>query len=276
MSDASVAGAPDAPSWWAVAGRLEMLAVACLVAIPPVMVVAHRSTIFTLVVSTLLAVGGAALGRRDVAFPSCLRRVVGSPLPVVLAALAAWAAVTFAWTPAPLSALRSAGEFLLPVAAALVLALAVGARPWPALAVALAISLIFASLMIVTDLSTGLAVRRWAGLRADSFVLNRPALTLLVFLPAGLLMLARENRPVLAAAVALAVSGAILASESGAARLGLLAAAGAAAAAWLSPRATMAIAGVALAAAFALAPVSGELADREPAAGPPQRARRLA
>lgn len=235
---------------------------ACLVALAPVMVVAHRSSVLALTLAAAFAVAAKLLDGGGAALRAVVARSLAGPLGLACVAFLAWALLSAGWSASPALSVQALGEFTLPLVAALVLAAALPAVDRRHAALALGASLLLASAMVLADLASGLALRRATGLRPDSFVLNRPALVLVVLLPPAICLLLRQRAIGAALLVAALVSMAALRSDSGAARLGLAAMAAAAAVTALSDRAALALAGAGLALALALAPVMGDLAER--------------
>jgi O-antigen ligase len=158
------------------------------------------------------------------------------------------------------------------VAEAVVTLLAVLVVGWLALPIlprwtilALAGSFALACLLILTELETDLVLRRLAGLRFNSFIFNRPAVTLaILFWPMATLLTRHWGRAGLWASLALGLLMVVtvLRSDSGASGFALLAAGlGFIVARFARP---LALAGLVLGlvASFALAPVMGEIAAR--------------
>lgn len=241
-------------------GRLWAAAAVLTAAAPVVLALSHRSIPLVLSIAAVLALlaewGEGSLPR----LWASARRVLSGPLGLAALAFLAWAAVSIAWAPAQAKSLRDYGEFAGSLIAPFVLALALPRRmPRRALALFLG-GVVVASVIIVADLWSGLAFRRALGLRPDSFVYNRPALTLLV-LAAPLLSLWRAV-PIPAALAGVLLALTISRSESGAAVLGLFVGGLSFAAARLLPRRTaIGLAAAGLGAALALAPIAGELLE---------------
>lgn len=244
------------------AEHLRAAAVLALAAMPVAMVVAHRSSLLVVTVAAVLAAAAAGQDGEGRALLRRLAALLGSPVGIAAVAALGWALLAVTWSSRPGPSLGAYGEFGLALVSGLVLAATLPGRMAPAAPLWFAAGLLVAAALVVVDLSTGLAIRRAAGLRAQGFVLNRPALTLLVLLPATVWLLGRDGRRGLATLVAAAVVVAILRSESGAARLGLLAAGAASGLALVSRRAAVVLVGAGLLAAVAVAPVLGEVADR--------------
>jgi O-antigen ligase len=241
---------------------LERIAVGCLVAVPPAMAIAHRSSPLFVALAALAALGAAAAEDRLSELGRDLAEALSSPIGSAARAFLAWAMVSAAWSPSGPHALAALAEFVLPSGAAVILALTLPMRMARSSVLLLAGGMMLASVIILADLASGLALRKVLGLRADPFVLNRPALTLLVLLPVAVWLLVRDGRRWLALGLAILVAAAILRSESGAAKLGLTALVAAGGLTLLARRAGLALVGAALLTALAVAPVAGEIADR--------------
>jgi O-antigen ligase len=234
---------------------------AALALMPFVMTLANRSS--PVVVG--LAASAFLLGRWREGTPlrALLLPPLGTPLGKAALAFLAWSVVSIAWSPFPTLSLRVLGEFLPTLTAAYLLVRLAPGRI-PAFAPGLgALAILFAGLYIAIDLAAGLPVERVLGHRMAAFVFNRPALTLdLIAAPLALLLWRMGDR--LGALATLAFAGiGILRSISGAAAMGL--AAGVAMAGLgriLLRRAGIALTGVALGLAVALAPVEGDLLAR--------------
>jgi O-Antigen ligase len=250
---------PDAesrarPLWWASATVF-----ACM---PPAMAFAHRSAPLFVTLAAFLALLASL---REGSLPALLQEakaVLRRPLGIAALAFLLYAFISIAWSPARGVSLYAFGEFVLPLAAGFVLALTLPARAPRWLWVLLALFAIGAALTLLIDLFLDLPVRRALGWRMNTFVYNRPALTLLVVAPPLLTALWGQELRRLALVVAVFLGAAILRSDSGAATLGLIVGGAAyAVARWARPVA-LAAATAAVVGAIALAPVTGELLER--------------
>jgi O-antigen ligase len=231
---------------------------------PTAMAVAHRSSPLVMAVSALMAVAALTMERGWAEFAADLRKVLRTPLGLAVLAFLAWSLASLLWSEFRSSSLRALLEFWFPVAASLLLALALPHRlpRWGVWVLAGALAL--ACALILAQLYTDLAVRRALGMRFHSFIFNRPVLTLLVVLVPVLAALRRQGRWGWAAGwglIALTLAT-IARSESGAAALGAAIAAAAGLAAYLAPGVVVRVATVAVVLAFATAPIVGPLADR--------------
>jgi len=177
--------APTNTAHASTADALRLAAFACLMALAPAMVVAHRSSVLTVTLAACLAGAAATLEGHAAALGRNLRQAVSGPTGAAALAFLLFGLATIGWSPRPAASLRVLGEFVLPIAACLVLAATLPGRLPRAAPILVAGSLALAAALLIGDLASGLAARHWAGLRAQSFVLNRPALTLLVLLPAA-------------------------------------------------------------------------------------------
>jgi O-antigen ligase len=247
------------------ADGLRRTAATCLALIPLAMAVAHRSSPLVITLAASAALAAVAAQRQLHGMLDQAGRRLRTPLGVAWLAFLAWAALSIVWSPAKATSLHAFGEFILPVAAAFVLALTLAGH-MPRHAVwAFAGAAALACILIGLDLK-GVGVRRALGIRSYLFLANRPALTLLVLLaPLVELALCLRRRMIALATAATAVAvvtGAILLSYSGAAKFGLAAGAAAFGATWLSRRLVLSVLSLALMAGFALAPIWGDAADR--------------
>jgi O-antigen ligase len=250
----------DAPA----ARWLHSAAVLFLAFLPVAMVVANRSSIAFLVLSTLCALGGliAEGGWRDLV--ARVRAALATPLGLATLAFLGWSGLSVMWSGARPVSLHYLGEFWLPVCTALVLAFILPSRLSRAGLWTIAAFLVLACAMVLFELATGITYRRTLGLRADGHIFNRSTVTILTLaIPVwvGLLrgqgLLPRMGALVLVGCVA-AVS---LLTESGAAALGLAVAVLATAAALVAPRLALWAGGIALLALLAVAPVLGSSAQ---------------
>jgi exopolysaccharide production protein ExoQ len=250
---------PDAasrarPLWWACGAVF-----ACM---PPAMGFAHRSAPLFVTVAALLALIACL---REGSLPALLeqgRRVLATPLGIAALAFLAYALLSTAWSPAPRTSLFAYGELLIPLVASFVLALALPSRAPRWLWIVLALLAIGATLVLLIDLSLGLPVRRFMRWRMNTFVYNRPALTLLVLAPPLLTALIMQKQKWLALSVGLLITAAIFQSESGAAKLGTVVGGVAYAVARWRRTAALTIAAAAIVAAFVVSPITGQVLDR--------------
>jgi hypothetical protein len=230
-------------------------------AVPFAMAVAHRSAPLVAGTGTALALAALTVEGRLVAL---LREACGlalTPLGAASLAFLVFAAASVAWSPDPGASAYGFIEFIVPVSGALGLALALPGRT-PRWAFLLLAVMAIAACVLTFEVWTGMAVRRAIGVRWNSFVYNRPALTLLALAPPLLWGLAAQGRRWLAAACVVLIASAILQSDSGAATFGLAAAVLAYLVARFSRAAALAVATAGIVLAVALAPVAGELMQR--------------
>jgi O-antigen ligase len=245
------------------AGRvLAQLATLCLAILPAAMAVAHRSSPLVIALAMVAIIGAVWSEGRLSELRDDVVEAFSTPLGAAVLAFLAWSAASTAWSPSPPRAVTALGEFVLPLAAAFILSLTLPQRMDSRSVLLLAGGVILAAMLMLADLATGLAIRRAAGMRADLFVLNRPALTLLVLLPVGIWLLVRDRRRWLTVVMAVIVAAAILQSVSGAAKFGLFALFATGGMTLLARRAGLALVGGSLLAALAIAPVMGEIAER--------------
>jgi exopolysaccharide production protein ExoQ len=229
-----------------------------LATMPLVMAIAHRSAPLVIVLATVPALAAAAVERRAAALRRDLVAVLSTPLGITCIAFLLFAALSIAWSPDPKTSLQGFVEFIVPISGVLALALTLPGRTPRFLFTVLAAAGIAACVLMLYELWSVMALRRALGMRWNTFIYNRPALTLLVLAPPLIWGLAAEGRRRLAAAVAVVTAAAIVASDSGAATLGLLVGAAAYLVARWRRQAALAVAAAGIA-AVALAPVAGEL-----------------
>jgi hypothetical protein len=241
------------------AEALVRAAAVLLAALPLAMAIAHRSAPLVVVIAMTLVLAALALEGRLGALLRKARSAALTPLGTASLAFLAFALLSIAWSPDRNTSLYGFIEFAVPISGALGLALALPGRTPRFAFRLLAVMAILACVLMLADLWTVMALRRMAGGRWNSFIYNRPALTLVVLLPPLLWGLLGEGRRWLAAGTAALVGLAIQQSDSGAAVLGLGAAATAYVVARVSRAAALATATAGIVLAVVLAPVAGEL-----------------
>ncbi|MDR6874817.1 hypothetical protein J2Y55_005855 [Bosea sp. BE125] len=272
MSATSQESAPEEPALPRQAALALNIASALLIMLPPVMWAANRSAPLLLSLAALAVLVAEILAGRLSTRLTQARALLGRPLALALLGFLAWGLVTLLWSHLPRAGLGMYGELVLSLVSGFVVALC-----WPQTAPvragrALGWSLALTGILVLGELRLGPGLRDALGLRSQLYIFNRPLLTCLLLLaPAvhGLWTVPGTGRGgrALAALVAFFVTAAIMAGESGAAKLGVMLMA----ATWLIALAVprLALAGVALAfvAMMAVAPVLGPLADRVLPAG---------
>jgi O-antigen ligase len=257
LSSATEPGARAAAWLWRAA--------AIVLAMMPVgMAVAHRSSPVFLITAAVLALGATVLEGRSADLIGKVRAALFAPLGRAGLAFFGWTLVSIGWSAFPGVSVAAFGEFWFPVIAAVTLGLALPGRAPRWAGWLLSATLALACVMILYELSTGLALRRELGVRSVSFIFNRPVLTILVCLAPLLSFLAAQGatgRLTGCAAAALALAAAS-ASESGAAAFGLATGSLVFALACMVPRAVRHAAIATTIVVFAFAPVLGALGDR--------------
>lgn len=246
------------------AGPAFALSCGILAAMPLVMWAANRSAPLVLALAALAMLVDAGRGGRLSALPRRVLAALSGPLGLACCAFLVWALVSVSWSHRPGPGLAMWGEFVLPAAASLVLALA-SPRPLPRWAWRmLALALVAAGLLTILEMSAGLGHRALLGQSQYSFALNRPALTCLVLAGPAIATLwrGRDADRLLATLIALTVAAAVFSSESGAGKLGLVVLVLAWPAARLLPRLTLAAVATGIVALILIAPWLGEVADR--------------
>lgn len=239
-------------------------AMAVLAVMPLGMAIAHRSSPFFLVLSALCVLGAVAAEGRLKELARDIGNALRPPLGLVALAFLGWSLVSVGWSEFRGLSLRALGEFWLPLAAALVLGLRLPQRMTRLAFWILAGSAVAACLLIIAELSTGLTMRQSLGMRFNSYIFNRPALTLLVLAPPLAVWLAGRER--IGGALALAFSAFLLGtaaySDSGAASLGFIVTLIVFLFARLAPRTSLCLAAGAIVVVMAGAPFFGSVSDR--------------
>jgi O-antigen ligase len=259
----ATAGRPVSDLRLRLAEALWRAGMAALATMPFAMAIAHRSTPLFLALSALFSLGGVAaegqlrrLGRDAVL-------ALTTPLGLAVLAFLGWSVVSIAWSPFRGLSVTALGELWIPIACGFVLALILPERMTRGAFWLLAGAVVAACLLILIDLKTGLAARQSLGMRANTFIFNRPTLTLLVLMPPLLTWLAGSGRRGWAygTGVALAFGLTLAHSDSGAALLGLLVMGPVFLLAWFAPRITGWLAATACVIAIASAPFLGAISE---------------
>jgi O-antigen ligase len=203
-----------------------------------------------------------------------MRMLATGPVGVPLLLFLAWAALSVLWSHRPRAGLQDWAELALPMAAGLLLATA-----WPAHAPrwalrAIATSVLIATLFTLGELILGPGLRFMLGIRPHSFIFNRTTICLLLMIiPVCVVFLVpvsrwiekpweqRVMRQGMVIAFAL-FALCLLKTESGAVRLGALAAVAVGLMSWLLPRLTVPAFAAGLVAMVALGPVQGLIGER--------------
>lgn len=237
--------------------RLERAALALLAALPVAMAFANRSAAAVVAIAGLLALAARlADGGR-------VRDLMPAPGLALLAALAfiGWAAISLTWSHAPGTSLFVMAEAGAPFLGGVLLLHALPRRLPRWCVRAAALSFAAACLIIIVELALGLASREALGLRAQTFIFNRPVMMMLMlFFPLAVHMDRlgwRRWALLLAALLILTVEQA----TSGAAMLGLLLALPAFLVTLANRRLGIALASAMLAGSLLLAPVKGDILE---------------
>ena len=239
-----------------------------LAAIPLAMWAATRSAPLFLCLAALafLVAGLAADG--GVQMRARARKLLSSPLAILLLVFALWALASTSWSHQPLAGLRMWGEFMLPPAAGLVIAASGAFAPSRQFLRVLAVTVILASCLLFYEFLTEFAVRKWLALdrRQESFYFNRAALTPLILAVPVIYRLWREGGGfdrALAGLVGLVVTVLVFVSDSEAAKLGLVVMLVARLAFAAAPRLILAATAAAFLATMALAPAIGPVLEAQ-------------
>ncbi len=243
-------------------------AAGALALMPLAMWLASRSAPLFLALAAVFALVAwvrecALTGRSPLpAMPSLRALGQGGPAVVMLAIFLAFALLSIAWSHDRPASLRAFGELMIPILSGLVVALILPGRAprWAGWALCGALGL--AVVLTLFELNGQNLWRLRHGLRAQTFIFNRTLITaLLLALPLAAWLILR-GRNGLAIALMVLVGSGLMASDSGAGKLGLAVAAAGACAAMIAPRLAAAAAAAGLVALIALAPVKGEILDQ--------------
>jgi len=206
--------------------HLENIGHGLIVALPVAMAIANRSSPLFLacaaffVLASRLASGAIRFDR------SALTGVRPGALVLVLCGVA-YPLISLGWAMRPAAGLFTLGEAIIPVVSGAVLILSWRATPPPRWMIrALAGSMLIAAGLIVAELLLNFPLRPLLARRVGTFIHNRPVVTLFLMTGPVLVLLGFRERRTLFWAVLIGVVATILLSDSGAAKLGLLAAAG--------------------------------------------------
>jgi O-antigen ligase len=241
-------------------------AIATLGILPIGMAVAHRSSPAFLGIAALLAILALASEGRLSEFARDARAIISSTLGLTVLAFVAWTAASVGWSEFPATSLGALGEFWLSVVFAFVVAVTLPGRINRQSAALLAVSCALAAIMMLVELQTGMALRRALHVRPNTFIFNRPMLTLMALLPGAVAFLIVQRRRPLgwlaAGGLTVLVAFAIQRSESGAALLGVCVTSAVFPLAFLAPRLVAGTAALGFVAVLALAPFLGPIGDR--------------
>ena len=248
--------------WTRAADRLVQLAFGLLAVVPLGMALLNRSAPVLVVAAALAAAFACILRGEGPALGARLRELARAPLGRATAAFLGFAAIAILWSGHPRVSGSAFGELVLAGAAAILLHAALP-RAIPDWAVKLAtIAVALGCLAIMSELASGMSARGALGLRTDTFIFKRSVTAILIGLwPLATLLWLQGKAPVAVASLVL-LALASMAAHSSATLLGLAAGAGAAGLAVFSRRVAGAGFVAFFLAAFAVAPVLGDAADR--------------
>ncbi|MGL4728086.1 MAG: O-antigen ligase family protein [Bosea sp. (in: a-proteobacteria)] len=246
----------------------QTTAAAALALMPLAMWLASRSAPLFLTIAALaclmMLAREAALGGEPARL-NHLWRNMESPARHALLALGGFlvvALVSISWSHEGLASLRSYGELIVSLGAGALVAVVLPSRAPRWCGLALLAALVITAALTMLELSGFNVWREGVGLRAQTFIFNRTLILAVILAIPLCAWLFATKRHALACLSLATVAAAMLMSESGAGRLGLIAAIAAAAAIWLAPRLSMLFGAAGLVAIMALAPVQGEIAER--------------
>lgn len=261
-------GAAISPSRRRWSQQLAALGGVLLVALPLAMWAANRSAPLVFGLAALAFLAAMLVAGRVPELLRNLAAAIRTPIGLALVGFLLWALISLTWSHRPASGLAMWGELALPLVCGLVIVAGALFRARPAVLRALAITIILAALLIVFELASDLSQRIALGIGKQMiFVFNRPVITcIMLAAPVVHGLWTRPGAPMrdraLAALTALAVVWCTFASESGAAKLGLLMLVAGWAVTLVLPRLSLAATMLAFTATLALAPFLGQLADR--------------
>jgi O-antigen ligase len=229
---------------------------------PVAMAISHRSSTLFVALATVAALGGMAAEGLLRPWGAEAAGVLKRPIGLVALAFLGFAALSITWSVAPQTSLRAYAEFVLTLAGGFILAFTLPRRMPRQGPLYLATSVALACAIIIVDMALDFPVRRFWGARPQDFIFNRPVLTILVLTIPLIWLLVRWRHAWAAWTVLAVVTATVLQSASGAAVLGLVAAAATYAISRLSGRVGVRVVGAVLCAAILVAPATGELLDR--------------
>jgi O-antigen ligase len=236
-----------------------------LVCLPAGMVVANRSGPLFVTLGALATLAVLVTENRVSIVSNQARSALQDPLGLAVVIFVTWSILSLIWSSSPARSAAVLGEALLPAVAAFVMSLGLsgqlryftGRSASRSLAAAVAV----ACLMVLYDLATGMQLHRSLGLPSAPAELNRAVLTIIVISAPTLWWLARGRHAPswLVASLAGLVAVTVFFSKSGAATVGLLAAAVAFTLARIFPRFATGAVLIAAGAFVAAAPIMGEI-----------------
>ncbi|MET0531581.1 MAG: O-antigen ligase family protein [Microvirga sp.] len=235
-----------------------------LALIPAGMVIANRSSATLIVLSALLALAAAGIEGRARTLRQDIVSALTSPIGLASLAFFLWCAISISWSEFKLVSLRSFGEFWIPIAATLVLGLTLVPRLTQRMFLLLTAVFVVCCLDIVLELATHRSFRTMAAVRSDSYIFNRPVLTLLMIVPPLVAWFLGSSRRgwLYGLGVTVLLAFTAMRSESDAAALGLAIVCLSFPLAWYFPRVTCILAGLAFVIAMGVSPLIGQIASQ--------------
>lgn len=205
---------------------LDVIGHGFIVALPIAMVLANRSSPLFLSCAAVFVAAARLVSGNTAAYLSPLRTMHTGIFGGLLVAVA-YALLSLTWTIRPEAALLALGEAVIPIFASAILIIGwrIAAPPrW--LFETLAIAMLIAAGLVALELLLNSPLRQIYGGRLGSYVHNRPVVTLLLLLWPVLSWAMLRGRKKLGLILLSALSIVIVISDSEAAKLGLLVAAG--------------------------------------------------
>ena len=237
---------------------------ALVLAITPLgMVIAHRSSPTFMGVSAALALAAMAAEGNVRQFLREAASVLSSPLGIGVLLFFGWCLASIGWSEFKMTSLVGFGEFWLPIIAVFVLSLTLARQIPPRMFKILTGAFLLACIIILVELGTDLALRRAIGLRSDTFIFNRPVLTLLMLVPPLIAWYLGQNSRggLYGLGLLLVFAATALRSDSDAAVLGLIVIGLVVPFAWYAPRLTCGLAAIAFLVVLAISPIIGPVTN---------------
>jgi O-antigen ligase len=206
--------------------HLDNIGHGLIVFLPIAMVVANRSSPLFLSCAAFFVLAARLVSGAVGSYRSALERPPTGVLILILCGVA-YPLVSLSWALKPALGLFAWGEAALPIVSGAILIVSWRAAPPPRWMVgALGKAMLIAAGLITAELLLGFPLRQFYGDRLYAFVHNRPVVTLLLLLGPVLALIGFRRRRTLCSLLLLVIVAAIVISDSEAAKLGFMAAAG--------------------------------------------------
>lgn len=206
--------------------HLDNIGHGLIVALPVAMVIANRSSPLLLTCAAFFVLA-ARVSSGAMASHHRAREQLRTGISILILFGIAYPLVTLGWALKPALGLFSWGEAVLPVMSSAILIVSWRAARPPAWMVrGLAVAMVIAAALIAAELLLDFPLRHFFRDRVGTFIHNRPVVTLFLLLAPVIALVGFRRRRMLCSVLLLAGVTTILISDSEAAKLGLLAAAG--------------------------------------------------